>query len=297
MCITLFTTAHPAYSLILLSNRDEFLNRPTARADWWKPPHENVLGGRDLQRTEKGTWLGITKEGRIASLTNFREEGVEISKDKSRGGIVNAYLTLPPETSEKPEDFAKALIEDFGIYDVGGFSLLFGRFGKAEETDGLELRDLSVVSNRTASPEDIVKIPQPDNDIHGLSNSYYGDLSWPKIVHGEQLLKQAVHGSVKREDGEKIFIEHLFDILSVDTMPKRQEGENWTTYARQLRNSIFIPPVGDEVSGAYGTQKQTVVLVDRMGKVTFVERTLFDENGHRIHDAEAESCFTFNITP
>lgn len=295
MCITLFSTAHPDYHLILLSNRDEFLDRPTARADWWQTPHQNILGGRDLQRSERGTWLGITKEGRIAVLTNFRDEGAEISKDKSRGGIVNAYLSLPPHGTESPEDFTKGLIGGMGINDVGGFSLLFGRLVRSVESGSLELKELNVVSNRTASPEDIVRIKQPDGDVHGLSNSHYGDISWPKIVHGEQLLKQAIHGNLKRQHGDDVFVEHLFDVLSVDTMPKRREDDDWPTYARQLRNSIFIPPVRDEKVGTYGTQKQSVVLINKNGKATFVEKTLFDEQGSRVEDGGAERRFTFDI--
>src|ERR1700753_1422475 len=127
MCIVLFSTAHPKYSLIVLNNRDEFLNRPTAVASWWDPPHSYVLGGRDLQRPERGTWLAITQQGRIAILTNFREDGDEHrNMAKSRGAIVNAYLANPPEKNESPQGFAKRLIEDVGVGGVGGFSLIFG---------------------------------------------------------------------------------------------------------------------------------------------------------------------------
>lgn len=59
MCIVIVTTAHPDYPLILLNNRDEFLHRPTAPADWWDPPYDYVLGGRDLHRCEHGTWYAI----------------------------------------------------------------------------------------------------------------------------------------------------------------------------------------------------------------------------------------------
>ena len=87
-----------------------------------------------------------------------------------------------------------------------------------------------------------------------------------------------------------------------------------------MRNSIFIPRVGGsgvenessdgmksaddqrpstqagvEVqggAGGYGTQKQTVVLVDRSGKVTFVERTLYDENALA---TESERKFEYQI--
>lgn len=302
MCICLFSTRHPEYPLILLSNRDEFLSRPTAPADWWQEPNSHVLGGRDLQREEQGTWLGLTKDGRIAVLTNFRDEGQEIAKDKSRGGIPKAYLTPAREDAESDEDFAKRLIDDVGIHDVGGFTLLFGRLRPMKEggTPGL-----SIISNRTSSAAGLVRVAEKAGETHGLSNSHFGDLTWPKVVHGEHLLSQAIKASVFRQDAQEKLIDGLFDVLSVDTMPKRQAGEDWNTYARQLRNSIFIPPLGgepvaakpsDEVAAAngtdtpdtayirigqpsYGTQKQTVVLVDRKGTVIFTERTLFDDSG------------------
>jgi len=317
MCIALLSTAHPEYPLILLSNRDEFLDRPTASAHWWKPPHEHVLGGRDLQRLEQGTWLGLTRDGRIAILTNFRDEGAEIARDKSRGAIVSAYLSRPASEKETDDEFARRLIEDVGINDVGGFSLVFGHLQPL--ADG-SLGGLSIISNRTTDPSDLIRIAGKPGEIHGLSNSHFGDLSWPKIVHGEALLRQAVNASATRQDSKERLLESLFAVLKVDTYPKFPKREEFTVYARQMRNSIFIPRVGGsgvenessdgmksaddqhpsiqagvEVrggSGGYGTQKQTVVLVDRSGKVTFVERTLYDGNAQ---PTESEEKFEYQI--
>lgn len=317
MCIALLSTAHPEYPLVLLSNRDEFLDRPTASAHWWKAPHEHVLGGRDLQRPEQGTWLGLTRDGRIALLTNFRDEGAEIARDKSRGAIVSAYLSSPPGEKESDDEFARRLVQDVGINDVGGFSLVFGHLQPA--SDG-SLGGLSIISNRTTDPSNLTRIASKPGEVHGLSNSHFGDLSWPKIVHGEQLLRQAVDASATRRDSKERLIESLFAVLRVDTYPKFPKREDFTVYARQMRNSIFIPRVGGsdvenessdgmksaggqststqagvEVragAGGYGTQKQTVVLVDRSGKVTFVERTLYDESARA---AESERSFEYQV--
>lgn len=323
MCIALLSTAHPEYPLVLLSNRDEFLDRPTASAHWWKSPHSHVLGGRDLQRPEQGTWLGITKDGRIAILTNFREEGQEIARHKSRGAMVNAYLTSPPGEKESDDEFARRLVEEVGVNDVGGFSLVFGHL-QPTPSDG-SWKGLSVLSNRTTDPSNLTRIAAKPGEVQGLSNSHFGDLSWPKIVHGEQLLRQAVNASATRQDSQERLIDSLFDVLKVDTFPQLPQGEDFNTYARQMRNSIFIPRVGgrgveDESSdgmrsaevngdgpnhhhagieiapgpGGYGTQKQTVVLVDRSGMVTFVERSLYDDDAK---DVESERKFEFQIQP
>ena len=44
--------------------------RPTAPAHFWEG-HPDLLAGKDL--LGGGTWLGVTKTGRVAWLTNFRE--------------------------------------------------------------------------------------------------------------------------------------------------------------------------------------------------------------------------------
>nr|POF13172.1 uncharacterized protein CFP56_10320 [Quercus suber] len=320
MCISILSTAHPEYPYILLSNRDEFVKRPTAQAHWWDLPDEHVLGGRDLQREERGTWLGVTRQGRIAVLTNFREEGVDVQKGKSRGGIVNSYLTTSPASEETAEEFVDRIIRDTGIHNVGGFSLLFGqlRAGLGDTAPGL-----SIVSNRTASAQDLTKLAKRSGETHGLSNGHYGDLTWPKVVQGEQYLQAAIEANVERNESEADFIESLFHILSIDTLPKPGPGDDWQTYVRQLRNSIFIPwfggePVkntaadatasakGDNVAGSsqgalvlsegvYGTQKQTVILVNRQGRLKFVERTLSDSLGESLPVDEMGKTFEFDI--
>ena len=46
------------------------MNDPTAIADFWED-HPTILAGRDL--LQMGTWLGVTKGGRFAALTNYRD--------------------------------------------------------------------------------------------------------------------------------------------------------------------------------------------------------------------------------
>jgi hypothetical protein len=80
-------TSHPHSPLILLSNRDEYLNRPTARADFWPAPNDDVLGPRDLAREQHGSWIGITRTGRLAVLLNYRET-------KPDGNVTHDYYIL-----------------------------------------------------------------------------------------------------------------------------------------------------------------------------------------------------------
>jgi uncharacterized protein with NRDE domain len=70
MCLVLVVwRVHPLYPCLVAANRDEFHARPTARAEWW-PEHPQILAGRDLEAG--GTWLGLTRTGRFAALTNYR---------------------------------------------------------------------------------------------------------------------------------------------------------------------------------------------------------------------------------
>ena len=71
MCI-LFVAVnqHKDYPLIIAANRDEFFKRRTSQSHIWDSEH-GIIAGKDLQAG--GTWMGISKRGYIASLTNIRD--------------------------------------------------------------------------------------------------------------------------------------------------------------------------------------------------------------------------------
>jgi uncharacterized protein with NRDE domain len=129
---------HATVPLVVAANRDEFHERPAARAAFWPGP-PGVLAGRDLRAG--GTWLGVTRTGRFAVVTNFRG-GTEPSAEESRGALVSRYL----EGTAVP-----ALAARKGAYS--GFNLLAG--------DGDELWWLS---NRDGAPRRL------DPGWYGLGN-------------------------------------------------------------------------------------------------------------------------------
>src|ERR687892_91381 len=89
MCLALLALdAHPSYSVVIAANRDEYHARPTAPAAWWD---EGWLAGRDLRAG--GTWLGVTRDGRFALLTNFRDPASNDPAAPSRGALVPAVLS------------------------------------------------------------------------------------------------------------------------------------------------------------------------------------------------------------
>ena len=237
---------------------------------------------------------------------------------KSRGAMVNAFLTQRPDRPGNTHEFVKRLIEGEGVEGVGGFSLVCGKAGQS----------LAIVSNRTPTVKGVAWIAKDRGETVGLSNATFGDRSWPKVLMGEELMSSTIAKSIERRDSRAELIEELFSVLSVDTLPRRHTGQTWTSYVEELRHSIFVPPIGgagmdgvsadniaaaknnqqvhvnskDEISehkggltGKYGTQKQTVVLVDHQGHVTFVERTLYDVEGRETVDNERDRTFEFNI--
>lgn len=122
---------------IFAANRDEFLKRPTARAHFWEEPHDNVLAGIDLEAKLLGTWLGITKQGQFAALTNFREPNF---KGKvSRGVLIRDFLC-----GNQPVHSAIQSVVDHGA-DFGGFNLVCFDFGKSPT-------DMAYCTNREKQP-------------------------------------------------------------------------------------------------------------------------------------------------
>src|SRR5262245_40883609 len=103
MCLLVIAWRHhPRHRLILAGNRDEFHARPAAPASWWGDPPD-LRAGRDLQA--HGTWLGATRDGRAAVVTNYRELGERRPDAPSRGGLIVEYV----RGGAGPEDYLASL--------------------------------------------------------------------------------------------------------------------------------------------------------------------------------------------
>jgi uncharacterized protein with NRDE domain len=242
VCLILFAwQAHPRYPLVVAANRDEFHARPTLAADFW-PRQPGLLAGRDLQAG--GTWLGVTRSGRFAAVTNYREPLVpEAPLERSRGELVTDFLA----GRQTPLAHAEALVASGSSYR--GFNLLVGT------SDGLVH-----VSNRQHRAQEV----SPGS--HGLSNHLL-DTEWPKVCSGRERLDQLL-----QED--RIDAEAMLDLVTERSavpgdMPlDAGDGE----VHQYLMNHYFI------VSPVYGTRSSTVVLMDNDGGIEFVERR-FDPEG------------------
>jgi uncharacterized protein with NRDE domain len=241
MCLILFAyQSHPRYKLIFAANRDEYYNRPTAPAGWWEEA-PFLLAGKDLKAG--GTWLGITKKGKIAALTNYREPEHRHPDAPSRGPLVSDYLLSDMSVAA----YLEALRAKENKYN--GFNLILG------DTDHLYYYSNRENQNRRNPLEP---------GLYGLSNGHLNS-PWPKVVKGKQMLEQQVLNA------PEISLEILFSILG-DTaaVPDEQLPDTGVGIAiERVLSPLFIKVPGH----GYGTRSSTVLLVDHDNRVTFEERS------------------------
>jgi len=241
MCLILFSfNTQPGFRLILAANRDEFYVRPSRPLSAWTDV-PGVYGGRDLK--EGGTWLGMSRQGRLAALTNYRDPAHQLPQAPSRGLLINDFLTGDAPPADYLEQLQKTALR------YNGFNLLAG-----------DQTGLWYYSNRGNG---IVKL-QPG--FYGLSNHLI-DTDWPKVSKGKNRLKDLVNrrGGWDAED--------LFTLLADRTVPPDRElpdtgvGLEW----ERTLSPLFI------TSPNYGTRSSTVLLIETSGEVTLLERSFAAE--------------------
>lgn len=235
MClIFLSLNNHPNYKLIVAANRDEFYNRQTAPAHFWKD-HPEIIGGRDLEAS--GTWMAMNRNGRIAMVTNYRDPVNINPKAPSRGKLVSDFLL----SNVSAKDYLLETSQNGKLYN--GFNLIVG-----------EGTDLWYYSNYKEGVEQI------NSGIHGLSNHLL-DTSWPKVVRGKARFNEQLKGSIVEPS-------NLFEFLSdpqeapVDQLPNTGIGLE----REKALSAMFIKTSG------YGSRCSTVVLIDKENRVLYSER-------------------------
>lgn len=245
MCLILFALdAHPEHRLVVAANRDEFYARPTAPAGWW-PDAPEVLAGRDLRAG--GTWMGVTRGGRFAAVTNYREMAPPPPDAPSRGALVTGFLRAEGGAGE----WMRALAPRALAY--AGFNLLAGEAGGP----------LLWLSNRAEEgPREL------GPGVYGLSNALL-DTPWPKVERGKAGLRAALAGA-----GEALEAS-LFRVLA-DAEPAPDAALPRTgvgTERERALSSLFI------ATPEYGTRSSTVLLAGRDGRVRMTERRLDPASG------------------
>ena len=221
--------------------RDAFLDTVMTQIERGEPPETRTTferltaAGRDLQAG--GTWMGVTRGGRFAAVTNFRDPSDRRTTARSRGGLVTEYLLSKLD----PGAWLADLMHRAGEYN--GFNLIVG--------DGESLWYYG-------SREGLAR-PIPPG-VHGLSNHLL-DEPWPKVVRG----RMAMEAALKHADPAPALFEALSDAQGAPdgALPSTGVGLAWE---RRLASALIT---GND----YGTRASTVVIMSPSGGLLFEERT------------------------
>jgi uncharacterized protein with NRDE domain len=236
MCLILLAhRVHPRFPLILAANRDEAYARPAARPAFWDD-HPDIYGGRDLDRG--GSWLAMTRSGKIAAVTNYRNALAPRDAPRSRGDLVREYLAGNGDAAS----YLKSVESRGDQYN--GFILIAG-----------DVEALHWLSNRGPGA---ARIPP---GVHGLSNHLL-NTPWPKIERSKRALESLLDAD------EATLTAGLFRILADRSVAADHELPDTGVGLQRERelSANFIS--GDR----YGTRASTVILTADDGNVTFIER-------------------------
>jgi uncharacterized protein with NRDE domain len=268
MCLIVFDW-RPAAShgplFTLAANRDEYFRRATEPLGWWGAA-QRVLAGRDL--AGGGTWLGLSRDGRFAALTNYRAP-LEVRPDApTRGTLVSGYLAAP---ALAPLDYLAEVAERGATYN--GFNLLVGDFSR---------RELAWYCNRSSAAPKLLEA-----GVHGISNAVL-DTPWPKLTR-----KRAELGALVGE-GQTPPLAALIEVMR-DTRVARDEELPETGIGlerERVLSAAFIE------MPEYGTRGTTALRVRAQGTrlaVDIAERS-DDDGSHRLtRPGNVERVFSFDI--
>lgn len=251
MCLAaLALRAHPRFDLVLAANRDEYFDRPALPMAWWAHQGITLLSGRDAQAG--GTWLGLSREGRVALLTNVREPGPPLAEAPSRGTLVLDGLT----STEPPTRFAATPRQHFH-----GFNLVLGDVAR---------QDWLYVSNRPSLHGQVQAL---EAGLHALSNAAL-NTPWPKTTGLRQALQEALADAVSaRSLADRLLLALADRQIPPDAdLPDTGVGplrERWLA-----PRCVRIPDPADPHRAAYGTRCSTVLIREVSGATLVIERRL-----------------------
>jgi uncharacterized protein with NRDE domain len=244
--------------LILAANRDEFYDRPTRALAYWQD-HPDILAGRDLKGG--GTWLGITKTGRMAAITNVRHMPSIKEDAPSRGELVKDFLT----GSASPLEYM-AQVKSVGDR-YNGFNLVVG-----------DTEALYYYSNKGGD------IQHLSPGMYGLSNHLL-DTPWPKVQKAKERFQNLLASQPEVNSDEVFDMLHNASRPPDNTLPDTGIGLEW----ERILSSMFI------TSDVYGTRSSSVIVWEENGEITFSERTYDGAMDRRFNILDATRTYHLQI--
>ena len=257
MCLIAFGwKAHPHFSLIVGANRDEWRDRPASPATWWDD-HPQILAGRDLKAG--GTWMGVSRGGRFAAVTNFRDPSDKRSMARSRGELVTAFLL----GTESPGDFLSSI--SARAHEYNGFNLV-----------AADSSSMAYFGSRVGE----IKLLEPG--VYALSNHTLNE-PWPKVISAKSALEAALWAKMSETARQMAIYDFLSSkaIASDTALPDTGVG---IERERVLSSALIVTP-------EYGTRASTILSITNDDSVSLSEHTRAAD-GSVSHVAE----FSFDIS-
>eukprot|EP00795_Rhopilema_esculentum_P015241 gene15241-6448_t len=217
--------------------------------------------GQDLTKgREGGTWLGMSRNGKVGMLTNYRSKADHLQKNasgvlKPRGQIVVNYLT----ENRHPQSYVHELMASEKEYSP--YNILLGNFTK---NSGF---NFYYGSNAVKMTEKDFEL---EPGVHGLSNAEL-NCSWTKVQKGKKKFEEIVSNDFEKEE----LIQKLLELMENGEINYPNHGGS----DLHLDEEIAVPLSAIFVSvpkTMYGTRTITIILVDNENQVTFLEKTMMD---------------------
>jgi len=240
--------------LVLLSNRDEFLQRPTTPAHQWVDMP--IYAGRDDQ--SGGTWLGIhqqtlssdnvqsenvfSQNGRWAAVLNFRDGVQAAPNQRSRGELVTDFLT----SDLSPLAYARQV----NLQAYAGFNLIVG-----------DDKQAVIVNNRGYPPTAL------HSGLHIISNGQ-PDNAWFKSERlrgrARQEVLPLISESLAFHNGDKDYwLPAAWEVLT-DTQQAPDEQLPDTGIPPALEQALSSICIDTSELPNYGTRTQSILTLNKL---------------------------------
>jgi uncharacterized protein with NRDE domain len=285
--------------LLLVANRDEYYQRPSQRASFWKPlglsvppivvvdasgdtsPNEinddehrvdcglnkmdMIFGGKDLLMG--GTWLACASNGRFAAITNFHCDQDRGRKfPRSRGEIVSLFTASSSWCTAS--EFVLDFLQD-KLYEYAGFSvLLFDGTSLIYCTNRGDLGDKDTNGSNYTS----TWFRELSPGLYGLSNHML-DTPWPRVVQAKKVVaavREILSQGNTQNNGrlDDAMVNRLLDDFADTRILESAHPQDTIRQDDdiQLQRAMCVRIEG------YGTRTTTIVVYNDATGFEFIER-------------------------
>ena len=235
------------FKLIILNNRDEFFFRACKPASY--VTEDNIYGTDLTPGKEGGTWLGVSRLGKVGVLLNLDRHEYENSENKEgRGFFVPNYLNA----NFNFRKYIEPIKENADRYNP------FILIGYEKNTS--DLWDATLFDNVSR------EVTKFDSEFLSISNHLY-EKPYTKTVVGEKMFKDII-GKINDTNKKQELMDGLLSLAKYDANLKLNESMSEKDVTEMMRSQVFINVPG------YGTRTHTLILVDDKNRVTYRERTM-----------------------